>query len=283
MKDMRFVQYDKEALQESIFTETIVAEDFTLAEAVEEFQKDCQSFRKKYSLIYSSKFFQEFKKNRTTIIQNQWKGYNYWRKLKDAFLLVADGRCPICGSDLSRYSDIDHYYPKKRYWWMAYEYENYLILCEPCNSSAKRTHFPFGRIKLEESTQSTFIPLLINPIYEDIFSYFELEFITRRKLCFVKPSKKLVKDSIEYQKAIATINIYDLNNKRVKANSSKKAIKPKTKLRSSITVKRYKNLIALVAQLLEKKTKEEVQELAKNRQHTANWETLIWKGQFSIS
>jgi len=60
--------------------------------------------------------------------------------------------CTYCGADIGETArDVDHFPPKKRvdgdaghggYWWLAYDYENYLLSCTVCNQKCKRDRFP---------------------------------------------------------------------------------------------------------------------------------------------
>lgn len=64
------------------------------------------------------------------------------------------GKCCYCErSDLppKREPDLEHFRPKSEvtedpshpgYWWLAYEWENYLISCKWCNQEIKKTQFP---------------------------------------------------------------------------------------------------------------------------------------------
>ncbi len=40
------------------------------------------------------------------------------------------------------YGDVEHYRPKSTYWWLAYNYENYLASCQLCNQKFKKAEFP---------------------------------------------------------------------------------------------------------------------------------------------
>ncbi|MBW2119315.1 MAG: hypothetical protein JRH09_15525 [Deltaproteobacteria bacterium] len=62
-------------------------------------------------------------------------------------------KCCYCERkrELKRESDVEHYRPKAGvtgeenhmgYWWLAYEWNNYLYACKPCNQGHKANHFP---------------------------------------------------------------------------------------------------------------------------------------------
>lgn len=68
-------------------------------------------------------------------------------------LCAMQGRvCAYCGADLGEAGiDVDHFRPKGSvdgestsggYWWLAYEFSNYLLSCIVCNQKCKRNRFP---------------------------------------------------------------------------------------------------------------------------------------------
>lgn len=51
-------------------------------------------------------------------------------------------KCCYCECRIDRsYSDVEHFRPLSRYWWLAYAWENLLLACKFCNQTAKRDHF----------------------------------------------------------------------------------------------------------------------------------------------
>ena len=92
------------------------------------------------------------------------------------------GKCCYCERkrEIKRESDIEHYRPKSEvtgeddhpgYWWLAYEWTNYLYSCKPCNETYKRNFFPLmdGSPRVSDPDQDISIerPMLINPIDDD--------------------------------------------------------------------------------------------------------------------
>jgi uncharacterized protein (TIGR02646 family) len=60
-------------------------------------------------------------------------------------LYAMHGRaCAYCQRNLpgSDRGDVEHFRPKNVYWWLAYEYENFLLSCTVCNSALKINKFP---------------------------------------------------------------------------------------------------------------------------------------------
>jgi uncharacterized protein (TIGR02646 family) len=60
-------------------------------------------------------------------------------------LLAMHGRvCAYCQCDLppNDPGDVEHFRPKLEYWWLAYEFRNYLLSCSRCNRNCKKSDFP---------------------------------------------------------------------------------------------------------------------------------------------
>jgi len=147
-----------------------------------------------------------------------WPDFNesFWRKLKPHFVDVQHDKCGYCEKPISDDGDVEHYRPKgviqklvaegiehehskrlsgrKRpqiaeygYWWLAYEWENYLLSCNICNQKYKNALFPvavprpsrehekFIVCNPKESDINREKPLLINPFETDLdpFQHFE--------------------------------------------------------------------------------------------------------------
>ena len=95
-----------------------------------------------------------------------------WSHYKSHFIRAQRGRCAYCERSISDTGHIDHYAPKSAvgqliapgreladafnvrgrvvhdsrpgYWWLAYDWRNWLLTCERCYSAWKRTFFPVG-------------------------------------------------------------------------------------------------------------------------------------------
>jgi len=70
-------------------------------------------------------------------------------------LVAMQGRiCAYCGADISEAGiDVEHFRPKSNvegddahggYWWLAYDFTNYVLSCIPCNQRCKKDRFPLG-------------------------------------------------------------------------------------------------------------------------------------------
>lgn len=69
------------------------------------------------------------------------------------------GRCMYCED--SQGTDIEHFYPKKKYPKRAFRWDNYLLACSHCNSNLKRERFPLAGRQ----------PALLNPTADDPFEH----------------------------------------------------------------------------------------------------------------
>ncbi|WP_417210879.1 hypothetical protein [Antarctobacter sp.] len=66
-----------------------------------------------------------------------------WKDSKDQLLRESQGKCAYCETQVTTtyYGDVEHYRPKKVYWWLAYVYDNYLASCAICNQRYKGADF----------------------------------------------------------------------------------------------------------------------------------------------
>lgn len=108
----------------------------------------------------------------------------YWseKDVKTALWKHHHKKCCYCERkrDMKRESDVEHFRPKAGvteekthpgYWWLAYEWTNYLLSCKACNQEYKRNHFPLLpnglRAFKEKDDLSDEKPVLIHPIDEE--------------------------------------------------------------------------------------------------------------------
>lgn len=87
-----------------------------------------------------------------------------WGKSKEQLLKESENKCAYCEAPLKvvAYGDVEHYRPKSVYWWLAYNYDNYLASCTLCNQAFKRDNFPLANkknmLKGPDITESTTDP-----------------------------------------------------------------------------------------------------------------------------
>lgn len=79
------------------------------------------------------------------------------------------GKCAYCESlcKATSYLQVEHFRPKSRYYWLAYDWDNLLLACQVCNQQYKGIHFPLAdeqrRATADQPDISTEEPLLLNP------------------------------------------------------------------------------------------------------------------------
>jgi len=87
---------------------------------------------------------------------------DHWTKpdVRGALIAMQGKVCAYCGADLTEGGyDVEHFRPTKiardpvgGYWWLAYDFGNYLLSCKPCNQERKGSRFPVAgtRIRYED-------------------------------------------------------------------------------------------------------------------------------------
>lgn len=73
-----------------------------------------------------------------------------WKEAKPQLLAETFGKCAYCEAPTHEvaFGDVEHYRPKSEYWWLAYNYDNYLASCQLCNQKFKKAKFPITNAKL---------------------------------------------------------------------------------------------------------------------------------------
>jgi uncharacterized protein (TIGR02646 family) len=120
-------------------------------------------------------------------IPNHWSDKNKNNTIKDTlFEMHHNGKCCYCERKRTRKRemDVEHYRPKARvtdelshkgYWWLAYDWNNYLWSCKSCNEGYKINQFPLlsGGIRAENEEDELELekPCLINPRFEEPNKY----------------------------------------------------------------------------------------------------------------
>jgi predicted nucleic-acid-binding Zn-ribbon protein len=140
----------------------------------------------------------------------------FWGTYKSYFMKAQFSKCGYCEMYNSCYADVEHYRPKSviediqspgaelpnlhnvknrkfkkssqyGYWWLAYDWNNYLVSCELCNRPWKKSLFPLAEERplntepgseyphVSPSREDIETPLLLNP-YDDIHISSHLDF-----------------------------------------------------------------------------------------------------------
>lgn len=154
----------------------------------------------------------------------KWRD-DYWQDLKPNFMKAQYQKCGYCEIQVSAHGDVEHYRPKsevqhltaegtelansrklrgrkrpaiteKGYWWLAYEWSNYLLSCAICNQKYKSALFPvapdrtvrqhdkFIALDPSEVELKNEKPLLLNPFEKNLDPFKHFEFM---KSGLIKP------------------------------------------------------------------------------------------------
>jgi hypothetical protein len=128
--------------------------------------------------------------------------YNFdetlWQRYKSHFAVAQHSKCAFCEMSIVNHdSAVDHFAPKAEvwelsanveergheredglpnvrgrkatrktltaYWWLAYEWRNYLVVCSVCNEKWKRCFFPVKSPRWPPKPEVPEEPLLLNP------------------------------------------------------------------------------------------------------------------------
>ena len=189
---------------------------------------------------------------------------NYWGKHKHYFIRSQySGKCAYCETQVISGSpgDVEHFRPKaycqtlspaknrddyrgqpprrsnvgpsiEGYWWLAYNWRNYLLSCNRCNSIWKRNQFPVEAKRSRRGDKmSVEKALLINPFTVDPETHFEFNAITG-KIRGLTPQ------------GIATIDICGLDRKSLEVQRAIKGDRLNRRYLNYLVALKNKNDIA---------------------------------------
>jgi uncharacterized protein (TIGR02646 family) len=139
-------------------------------------------------------------------------------------LYAAQGKaCAYCGCLLPRNDrgDVDHFRPKGPpredpthggYWWLAYEFDNYLLSCSTCNSICKSDRFPLRprarRITFQHRARLLReARLLLDPARDPVEQWLRVEW--QDLPCWILPSNRL--HPTYRAQVIATLEFFRIN------------------------------------------------------------------------
>ena len=68
--------------------------------------------------------------------------------VKDKLKTIFKNKCAFCETNthVGAHKDIEHYRFKTHYYWLAYEWTNFLLVCQICNRDFKKIQFPIENI-----------------------------------------------------------------------------------------------------------------------------------------
>ena len=99
-------------------------------------------------------FERELLEDQRRIRRNEIEKHDFqsdrWKASKDQLKIESNDKCAYCEAPTSlvAYGDVEHYRPKSIYWWLAYNYDNYLVSCQLCNQKFKKAKFPVRNNRL---------------------------------------------------------------------------------------------------------------------------------------
>lgn len=142
----------------------------------------------KQSTIDSETTFAEKK----SAVQDLWKKYRSYKFMKEVVKLLHNSttgirRCHYCENDTAAH--IEHFYPKGLYPELTFQTDNYLYVCERCNSGTKGTKFsifhpenssPPLRIDVDSAIEhpGNHDAAIVNPLTMDPFDFLWLNLKT---------------------------------------------------------------------------------------------------------
>lgn len=117
---------------------------------------------------------------------------NLWGSYKPLFRDAQHGgKCAYCETRIAagQSGDVEHFRPKAEvrepneksqkpgYWWLAYEWTNYLYACELCNRVHKKNRFPLKKVRdaMGPGAEKIEKPWLLNPFVEDPEPHFRFD------------------------------------------------------------------------------------------------------------
>jgi uncharacterized protein (TIGR02646 family) len=142
----------------------------------------------------------------------------YWTNpdVRGALRAMHGGACAFCQGHLPHndLGDVEHFRPRKPYWWLAYEFSNLLLACRSCNSFWKVDKFPL----LEGVERCSFEQrdhlceersLLLDPTTDDVEQWLSVDWDSDS--CFIDPAEHLDRGSDPWRRTQKTIELFRLN------------------------------------------------------------------------
>lgn len=132
-------------------------------------------------------------------------------------LYAMHGRvCAYCQCHLPHNDpgDVEHFRPKAHYWWLAYEFINYLLSCAACNRNRKKEKFPLAKGVQPcpwEDRHNLHVErfLLLDPVVDDVEAWVQVDY--GKNLCPVEPHAGLAQGTEPYERVETTIRFFKLN------------------------------------------------------------------------
>ncbi len=129
------------------------------------------------------------------------------KDVREQLMLDQYDKCAYCECPITiQYNDVEHFRPKKFYYWLGYDWHNLLYSCDLCNRTYKKQKFPLideSKRDLENKDITRETPLIINPYEVDPLEHivFHEHILVPRKV-----------DGIEDIIGKTTIDLFHLND-----------------------------------------------------------------------
>ena len=154
--------------------------------------------------------------------------------------------CAYCQGILTQSDrgDVEHFRPKNPYWWLAYDFNNYLLSCSRCNRVRKIDRFPL-RPKapaLPEAPEAIYdirasltddLRLLIDPVTDtDVEEWIDVAF--ENTVAFLKAATDVTPRSLPAERIEETINFFKLNEDKLVAERTEHVYQALEEVRRAI-------------------------------------------------
>lgn len=132
-------------------------------------------------------------------------------------LYAMHGRvCAFCLSELTRgdRGDVEHFRPKSLYFWLAYDFENYVLSCLQCNRIFKNEHFPLapGAHRVDHDHRGGLAQegrLFLDPVLDPVEDWLLVD--QGDLLYFWRPAPLLAEGSVEHARVTETRDWFQWN------------------------------------------------------------------------
>lgn len=143
---------------------------------------------------------------------------DYWNEadVRGPLFAMHGRTCAYCDRDLpgNDRGDVEHFRPKSRYWWLAYDFGNYYLACNPCNRQYKKDAFPLrpGATPVAYARRAALARegrLLIDPASDPVEEWLDVRVEEPR--CRVVPGPKARRDRVGAVRSRETIEFFHFN------------------------------------------------------------------------
>ncbi len=153
-------------------------------------------------------------------------------EVKKELIKKFHNNCAFCECNVSvgHHLDTEHFRPKDKYYWLAYEWSNFLLACRKCNSDCKNTQFPI------ENQQAALPDVAIHRNYNAFLAACHIRALENEKRLLLHPVLDKPEEHLAFQengevlpindslKGKTSIEVYGLNDWQDKG--TKKAKRP---------------------------------------------------------